>query len=215
MIQPRNYSFFIPWAGIILFGLPIVLTLPQGEVLLWINQQNNAFLDVFFKYATMLGEEWMYLLLIVALCFIRYLYALFIPVLGALVAGTSFGLKTFFGHPRPEVFYRNIEEIYNQLHFVPGVDIYSGYNSFPSGHTMSGFALFGYFAFCLPKAWQKIVCFILAFLVGFSRMYLFQHFLQDVLFGAFVGVFLATVVFLITEKFNGHLELWYNKKISF
>jgi undecaprenyl-diphosphatase len=60
------------------------------------------------------------------------------------------------------------------------------HNSFPSGHTQLAFgavvALSWY-----HRGWYTIPLFILAFLVGFSRIYLGVHFPLDVLCGAIIG----------------------------
>ncbi len=46
------------------------------------------------------------------------------------------------------------------------------------------------------------VFFIVAFLVGYSRIYLFQHFLIDVIFGAIIGLFISSIVLIISNLKN-------------
>lgn len=59
----------------------------------------------------------------------------------------------------------------------------TGY-SFPSGHTQTAVGTFGCLAATTQKKWWRWVCFLLAFLVGFSRMYVGVHTPSDVLVGA-------------------------------
>lgn len=73
---------------------------------------------------------------------------------------------------------------------VPGA---TGY-SFPSGHSQSAAAFWGYLA-CYYQKKKRAFFFVLAFLVvGFSRMYLGCHTPKDVLTGILIG--LASVVFI-------------------
>lgn len=59
----------------------------------------------------------------------------------------------------------------------------TGY-SFPSGHTQTAVGTFGCLAATTQKKWWRWVCILLAFLVGFSRMYVGVHTPSDVLVGA-------------------------------
>jgi membrane-associated phospholipid phosphatase len=64
-------------------------------------------------------------------------------------------------------------------------------SSFPSGHTSQAFTL-ALLLVCIFK--NKVWCFILpsiAFLVGYSRVYLGQHYVIDVCAGILVGILSA------------------------
>lgn len=63
----------------------------------------------------------------------------------------------------------------------------SGY-SFPSGHTQSAVGTLGAVARCTKTRWLRIVCIVLAALVGISRMYIGVHTPADVLVGAAMSV---------------------------
>ena len=66
----------------------------------------------------------------------------------------------------------------------------SGY-SFPSGHTSTAVGTFGSIAATEKRRWLRIVCIVLAVLVGFSRMYVGVHTPYDVLVGAACAVLLV------------------------
>jgi membrane-associated phospholipid phosphatase len=61
---------------------------------------------------------------------------------------------------------------------------------------MAAFAFFSFLAFCIPqKRWAALLLFLAALLVGVSRVYLGQHFEEDVLLGSVLGLLLSALVF--------------------
>ncbi len=66
------------------------------------------------------------------------------------------------------------------------VDVPSSY-SFPSGHTGNAFAVAMALTLMMKKKSVAIPAFILAFLIGISRLYLCVHYPTDVLAGIVVG----------------------------
>lgn len=94
-------------------------------------------------------------------------------------------LKNLFSQPRPNLYFKQSVIHYN--HFVNGVTLYNT-NSFPSGHTTSAFAMATVIALFVNNKGINLLALFLAALVGYSRVYLAQHFLSDVLAGAFTGI---------------------------
>lgn len=84
------------------------------------------------------------------------------------------GLKITFRIPRPWILDSSFQPVASA---VPGA---TGY-SFPSGHTQSITALFVTAALHFRKHLHQILCFVVIFLVGFSRMYLGCHTPKDVI----------------------------------
>lgn len=68
----------------------------------------------------------------------------------------------------------------------------SGFISFPSGHSVTAFAL----AYVLSRAYPRgsLVFYAMAVMVALSRVYLARHFLSDVVAGAGVGLFAGWIV---------------------
>jgi membrane-associated phospholipid phosphatase len=67
-----------------------------------------------------------------------------------------------------------------------------GIGAFPSGHTISAFAVATVYAKRYPtRKWKPIVAYTLASVVGFSRSSLETHFPSDVVLGAALGYFIG------------------------
>ena len=95
-------------------------------------------------------------------------------------------IKNLINSPRPKLFFEHGQYLF----FIDNVSL-SGYASFPSGHTTTAFAFATVLILMLKnKKWQ-LPFLTAALLVGYSRIYLAQHFLIDVLAGAFIGTITA------------------------
>lgn len=159
----------------------------------------------------------MYFVMLIILLMVRVRYAILVPLIGFCVSGLSFLTKGFFAHHRPLMFLE-INGLDVKVNFIEGIQLYTGQTSFPSGHTMSAFALYGLVAFLFPKKklWG-ILFFSIALLTGISRIYLVQHFFQDVYLGALIGLGLAAVFYLgqkrisVEENHWSNFSLWKNK----
>ena len=78
--------------------------------------------------------------------------------------------------------------------------------SFPSGHTQASFAA-ATAMYCNIK-YLGIAALLLAGLIGFSRLYLYVHYVSDVLAGALIGYGLGC----LSNSLIGELRYMYNAK---
>lgn len=100
--------------------------------------------------------------------------------------------------PRVQANIKNMPEFaasWNAEYVFPNVVHMPTSWSFPSGHTSSSFA-FATAVFANNKKWG-IGAYVLAAVIGFSRIYLGVHYFSDVLVGAVVGVIYGVVGALV------------------
>ena len=150
------------------------------QILYFINQFHCEILDKIMVVITHMGTKGIFLILVgVILLLFKQTRKCGLTVLIALLFSLIIGnilLKNIVARPRPCW----IDETINLLISVP-----KDY-SFPSGHTFASFAAAASIFLYYKKAGTATL--ILAFLIGFSRLYLFVHFPTDVLAGAVLGI---------------------------
>lgn len=187
-------SLFIAFGCLVFFGIA------KGTLVQYFATWHNPGLDKFFLITTRFGEE---VALIPALLILffkvpftmkekwRMMLKIIVCLVGMFVVVVV--LKQFvFDFDRP---FKYFQEQGIVLAEVLGMKLNS-HHSFPSGHTATAF--FGwYLVFHLLFQGSKLrhLWLIVALMVGFSRIYLGQHFLQDVWAGAVIGFFAAYIAF--------------------
>lgn len=188
-----NAFFLLPYLVVLLILIPIFILYPKPGIHLWINQYHSPFFDWVFRYITFLGDGLFIIIPALILLFFSLRHAVFL-----VTAYFSTGLITqllkrlFFEEaPRPSKYFQDL----TPLHLVEGVKMFGG-RSFPSGHSTSAFALFLCLAFISSNRYIKLICFMMACLVSFSRVYLSQHFLIDIFAGSIIGS-LGTIAFYL------------------
>ncbi len=205
-----NLPFFIPYTIIWFCVLLLVLSTTKLEQMTFINSHNSLWADWFFYTATQMGEGWFWGLLIIAFLFIRYDRALILVTTLIISTLISSSLKLYFDTLRPVAFFK---ELNINWHFVEGLDIHI-HQSFPSGHTTSGFAIFTLLTFFSKHKNTGFIFVLMAWLVGYSRNYLFQHFPEDVLGGAVIGTFSSLCIYFICTKiFLKIPKNWHKKNL--
>jgi len=184
----RQNWFYIPYVIVMIMCGFFVIYFTKAEVHLWLNQYHSEFFDTFFKYITNLGDGIFLPLYIAIMLMIRFrhtillvvvflLSGLLVQVLKRLVFGDVARPLKYFGEN-------------NHLHLVNDIHQYCC-NSFPSGHSATAFGMFFCFALVVKQNWLKFLMLIIAILVAYSRVYLSQHFLIDIMAGSFIGVITA------------------------
>lgn len=152
-----------------------------------INQYHTIGLDQFFKYVTYFGDGALFPVFVILFLFIKKNQSLKFVFASLLTLLITFVLKkiVFKGVPRP-IEYFGAEE----LHLIEGVKM-CHWNSFPSGHSMAAFAMFVLLFLYFKKPVWKNMMLVIAVLAAFSRVYLSQHFMVDVLVGGGIGTWIA------------------------
>jgi membrane-associated phospholipid phosphatase len=189
-----------------LFSYATLLLLATGCILLYFLNRENIFLylnnqhtyvgDLIFKYFTHAGDGLVMIAAAVFVFFIGKRKLAFLLILSFLVTGLFVQvLKRVNEKPRPGLFFKNPM----QVHKVDG-EILKGKNSFPSGHTTTAFAMFSLLAFTTRKKELQLLYFLTALVIGYSRIYLGQHFFEDVLAGAALGFFTSLMLMWLFRK---------------
>lgn len=203
-------TFFILW----LIGFGIYLGIAQGDDILFFNRRRTGFGDFFFRYGTQMGEEIAYIAVGMILIFYSYRHLIMIPFVGLAVTLVSALMKSIFSHPRP---FRWFQEngLDGLIKTIEGVSINMGANSFPSGHTMSAFALYTFLALCVPrKRVNSVILLALPVMVGISRIYLIKHFLKDVLLGALVGLMIGVLIYRLQYVLFKYPHSWMDNSLT-
>ncbi|MGQ7868618.1 phosphatase PAP2 family protein [Sunxiuqinia sp. sy24] len=212
LYKSKGFTGFVYAYGIFLIlGIIVFLTTKHGDVVLFINRYSRIEWDGFVEFLTDLGLGTYVAGAMVALLFWKIRYGLTgLVTLGLVGIFTNLLKKGVFDERmRPfNYFY------YDDFHrFIYTVELNYHY-SFPSGHTMTIFAAMSLLAYFAGKRWAGLFFFMTALVIGFSRIYLLQHFFLDVYVGSFVGV-ICTVLALVI--LNGLLRLdrfaWFEKPI--
>lgn len=202
-LQSKEYQHF---RMAVLFSVAIALFLTvfvaiygKDESFLMINSNHSTKADYFFTYVTFLGDGliWVPLFLYTLI----YKRDFFVAMLAALIICTlitHIGKRVVFaGEPRP---LRLLGDVARAVPLMSGRDSYI--NSFPSGHTSTAFTFSLLLAFLVRRKFAIFVFPLIAFMVGYSRVYLAQHFVTDVLAGTIIGILSSYLAILIHDRYQ-------------
>jgi membrane-associated phospholipid phosphatase len=209
----QNYSFFLPYALLLIVVGILLAQSDRTDLMRWVNDRNHPFWDRFFYHFTDLADGVVSALVVVALLFVRFRWAL-LGGLCFLLSGevTQLLKHGFFDHEmRPSAVYQNSGWLF---HTVEGLDLHTR-NSFPSGHSTSVFALFCFLTLIVAnKRWGWLFIFLAA-LAAYSRVYLFQHFVADVYVGSIVGTATTLLVYAgIQSYWQRNAPAWLDSRIN-
>jgi membrane-associated phospholipid phosphatase len=110
------------------------------------------------------------------------------PTVAGLV-GQFFKRVIFPESDRPKLYFEKIHQVIQ----LPSDVEMNLHHSFPSGHTIGAFAFFYLLTSLAPSKTATFLLLFLATMVGFSRIFLAQHFPLDVVVGSFIGVLVAEI----------------------
>ena len=163
-------------------------------------QSLGGWLELPMKFFTFLGYENFFFL---ALPFIYWSVDAGLGLRVALALAFSNNLKPIFkllfAAPRPYWISVQVKPF-----------LYEGSFGLPSGHAQDAVTLWGIMAAGVNKRWRWSwgLAIVLAFLIGFSRLYLGVHFVHDVIAGWIIG----SLMLLAFLKFWDPVALWLKTK---
>lgn len=195
-LYKQNRYFFISYVVLAIFAVFILITYSKEAGFILMNPWHHRPFDYFFMVLTFLGDGLFVIAIALILFFLKKrILSLMIISSYALSGIIAQALKYFFEEARPAVYLEKT----NYPYFIDEVTLHN-LHSFPSGHTASVFALAAALAFAMRNKNYSILFLLMATLVGYSRIYLGQHFMDDVLAGSVIGVVSAIVCELFLEK---------------
>lgn len=199
ILYPQRY-FLIPFLLLLLMGFILMLFNSKVELFLWINNHHNGFFDVLFKLITLFGDGIMTVIVVLVLLFFKFRYAVLAAITFAYSSLAIQVLKHLFKAPRPLKYFEDIMPIRT----IEGYPVHE-WNSFPSGHTASVFTLAVVLTYLLPNRHGHWIIIPIAALTAFSRVYLAQHFMEDIIAGSIIAVIMTFHMIWWLENTK-----WYN-----
>ncbi|MDQ3110250.1 MAG: phosphatase PAP2 family protein [Bacteroidota bacterium] len=187
----HSLFFIVPYAVFVICAETILALNSKDVIHLSINHHYSAFADFIMPYVTLAADGITVAVLVLLLIAWNRKYGFWTGIAVLLSSTITQILKNtvYSGEPRPKLFFTGN----SSLHFVPGVENYL-YDSFPSGHTTAAFAFYFCLVFVVKNNYLKTFLFLFALLIGYSRIYLSQHFLNDVFFGSLIGTLTTLAV---------------------
>ncbi len=196
-------AILIICAGLLYWELAVGVSSEQSflwdePIMLALHSLSQPWLDMTFYYITKTAEI---LMVIPVLAMFVYLWrrseritavllvvsAIAFPLLGLF-------LKNQFGRPRQEIF---IPLVVEQTY------------SFPSGHTLTAVAVYGFISVLLWQRGQRILSVISGIwviMIGLSRVYLGAHYPSDVLASLALGTILLIIVLYLDKRLNAYVR---------
>lgn len=196
----------IEQAKALLDSLAITFDFPILEFIRSNIQAPLPFLDKVMPYVTLFGEWGAFWIAVAAILLLfrktrkTGLSMGVAMLLGVIICNVL--LKSLIARDRPFLFYtaERMQQYAGQLpqlkNWVPLTEgdikwLFASdlHRSFPSGHTICCFEAGT--VLMVKNKWAGIPAMILAFLVAFSRLYLYVHYPTDVIFSIFAGILLG------------------------
>ena len=197
-LKPFRY-FLLPYLLVFVMSFTLFMIFSKADLFLFINSRHNSFFDVFFSAATNIGDGISFgiVLLIAFFLVSRKDFYLGVVIFAMTSLVSTIFKRVFFNDAlRPSAWFPNPKII----HFVEGVTVYT-HNSFPSGHTITAFALVFYSTYICKSKCYGMLFLIIGILVGYSRIYLGQHFFADVLFGSLISVSTSIICLYVFQHY--------------
>lgn len=159
-----------------------------------LNGFHSAPGDALFPYFTELANGWVPVLMALLLLWKSWRAFLMMGLSTGVSAIMVQMLKrlVFGNHDRPSMYMEQMPG----LHLVAGLDMHHHF-SFPSGHSTAAFSMCLALAVVMGRQGPAFLLALGAALLAFSRVYLSQHFTEDVLAGAFLGCLVGTAIYVL------------------
>jgi membrane-associated phospholipid phosphatase len=168
-----------------------------------IHHLNHRILDIFFKNYTIWAEWPVIVIGILLLTLKNWRMSVWFSLVFGIEALTVQGIKVILNLPRP------IEKFGAEIRNIDG-EVLKHFQAFPSGHTSAAFFATGMILLAIPENSKKHLFLFIgifsAFMVAYSRIYLGQHSVEDIISGC--------VISNAFYYFAGYSYPWFNQKLK-
>lgn len=192
--------FLLIWAVFsLLLGIAVIAT-DQLALHRAMHPFSSGGWDLFFRLFTHLGDGFVPTALALSLLVFSDVRSFLLMALSCgLSAIVAQVLKRYFDHDRPFMYKLELGD----MPWVEGLELHH-HLSFPSGHATAAFSMCFSLAVLTNRRSWSIIFALMACALAYSRVYLSQHFTEDVLFGAGIGTITALLVhrWLYTAPFS-------------
>jgi membrane-associated phospholipid phosphatase len=188
--------FLYPYLVLLLICILLILIFIKEDLYFAVNHRHTVFTDVFFTYLTQLGASTGCIMITIITIVINFRKGFLLATSYLLTFVISQVIKHLVKAPRPHLFFvKKLSGIY----LIKGVTMLDT-NSFPSGHSVSAFSAALVFTYVAKKKSAAPLLLLLAVLVAYSRLYLSEHFLEDVTAGSALGVFITAFWLRVIDR---------------
>ena len=179
------------------------------EIVKGVQSISNKFFDFVLTSLTHFGDEIFFVCMFLILYWaVNKVYAFKFVLFYVVSYALNIVFKSFIKRPRP---WQASGDVINKLQA-------SGY-SFPSGHSQSISAISTFVVYDVYKNKNNsksikisslVIAILMCVIVGFSRIYLGQHYLTDVLAGLAIGVAVMLVLKFVASKISDNIKSKFN-----
>ncbi len=172
------------------------------DIVKGIQAISNPFFDWLFYVITLIGDQYFFIGVAVIIYWtINKKFAHRFALMFMVASLFSFVFKNIFKRQRP----------YTEIGVTVPFEYYTSGYSFPSGHATAAGVL-GYVGLKAKQKtgyqWLQYIAIGIMILVPFSRIYLGQHYLSDVLAGLMVGFGIAYAIDKLIDLMGNKEEWW-------
>ena len=195
----------VPYLAVLLICLLIKIIYTRQTIYFTVNGIYSSVGDFLAPFATDLGNGWFAVALSLILLLFNYRKGLILATSYIVTSLLAQAVKFAVNSPRPKLYF---QDQVSKIHFVKGVDILITH-SFPSGHTVTAFSSAVVLTYLSKNSRWGMFYLLAAIMVGYSRMYLSEHFFEDVVAGSVIGA-ISTIIWIywLDNKTFIHQPKW-------
>lgn len=204
-VLQRIRLFFIVYLLLLCACFVIKLACTKAGIYFAVNSKYSDWADALAPWITDIGLGWTTIVIALVLAVYNYRQAFLLITSYAVTSLVAQVTKHIVKAQRPALYF---QDQLSRIHFVKGMYI-DKFDSFPSGHTVTAFSTAVVLTYFIKNKSWSLLLLVIAVLVGYSRIYLSEHFFEDVTAGSALGVFLTIfwLAWLDSRKFI-HRPKW-------